>query len=116
MCFIKVKATLSSNRQHSQKSRRLSHSNGNSKENQLSFYSPTSRKLLISGKLKHCLFIATQIGFPDTKTQYNTTIREYKEMAEELNLSNDYQLILFINYSIQFIKSFYFIDAAPPNK
>ena len=87
-------ASLSSNRQHSQKRRRLTHSIGSSKPNQLSFYSPTSKRILISAKLKHRLFIATQIGFPDTKVQYNTAIREYREVVEEHELSDNYGQVL----------------------
>ena len=92
-------ASLSSNKQHSQKRRRLTHSSGSSKPNQLSFYSPTSKKILISAKLKHCLFIATQIGFQDTKVQYNTAIREYREVVEEHNLSDNYGQVFLVNYN-----------------
>ena len=75
-----------------------------------------SRKLLISAKLKHHLFIATQFGFPDTQVQYNTAIKEYKEVSEEFNLPNDYSLVFTLNHNIQFTERHCLIVIAPPDK
>ena len=44
----------------------------------------------MSAKLKHHLYIATKVGFPDTKAQYSVAVREYKEVVEEMSLSADY--------------------------